>query len=1014
MKKLYPLGKVMLSMILYLSFSLSLQAQNNKVTGTVIDDAGESLPGVNVIIKGTSQGTVTGIEGEYSIDVPGPETVLVFSSVGFVQEEVTVGNQSVIDLALTPDITALEEIVVIGYGTQKKTDLTGSVSTIDPNDLVGQPNARIDQILQGRATGVQVTQTSGKPGAGTVIRVRGGNSIVGNNEPLWVIDGIIVGQNYDLNNINSNDIKSIEILKDASSLAIYGSRGANGVILVTTKGGRIVAGGKPEVKVDISGGMQSALDQPEFLNSQQHVAYANEDALRRGTSLPFPETSNLPETDWYDLLMQDAKIIVANASVAGGSENGNVNYYVSSNYFNQDGIVIGSGIEKFIFRSNIDIQLSEKWKAGIRLNYARHKRNNGTVGYGKAISSLPEIGIYNPDGTYTGEHPISGSPWGNPIANSTLNTNETMTNNFLSTLYLEYRPSEKWVIRSTFNPEINNVKTNKFNSSQRPDYLFVGEKGDASVKTLSSLGWNNENTVQYQSDIGENHSLTVLGGASFQMYKAETSLAEAYGFSNDATGFNNLALGSDPTRNVVGSGYDAFQTVSFFGRVNYAFKDKYLLTAVGRSDGSSRFAQGNKYQFFPSVAAAWKITEESFMQNQSIFEDLKLRASYGKSGSQAIESYRTLALMDDASTSYNGVQFPGVTLGRPANESLKWETTHQFDLALEASLFAGRIFTELNYYQKKTSDLLLNVLISSQTGFTSQLQNLGEIENKGLEFLINSVNVTNDNFSWSTTLTISGNRNKVLDLGGVDFIDIIRSNSQSGADGRLIVGETTPVFVGVDYLGTWKSQEEIDNSGQAGNINNVVGGPHFHDTNGDGNLGSDDFYVIGSPEPDFIYGFENTFSYKKFDFSFFIQGTQGNEVFNSLTLTRFFGRGEAHKYAEVVNRWTPENPNSDIPGAGTMTALSAIPNNSEFIEDASHLRLKSARLAYNFPVEKMGWKSVKNLSIYASGSNLLLLSDFRLIDPETSRFGNDNIAQGYSNGEYPTPRIYTLGLNVTF
>ncbi|SEQ09007.1 SusC/RagA family TonB-linked outer membrane protein [Neolewinella agarilytica] len=1002
-------GTTLLILLFFCLASFSVSGQDRLVTGKVIDTDGVELIGVNILQKGTNNGTVTDFDGNYSISLIDGEGMLTYSYTGYQSVTEEVGGRSEINITLTSGAT-LDEVVVVGYGRQKKSDLTGAVASVKVEDLEGIPTSRVDQILQGRSAGVQITNVSGAPGAGTVIRVRGGNSIEGNNEPLWVIDGIIVGQNYNLNNLNPNDIASIEVLKDASSVAIYGSRGANGVILVTTKLGTKVAGGKPVVSVGLSSGIQSALGRPALLNGVQHAEYANEDARFRNTSEPFPDISSVTNTDWFDIIMRDAAMYSADVSVAGSSEDGGVNYYVSGNYFNQDGIVETTGIQKFILRSNLDIKLSEKVRAGVRLNFSQFDTDNGVVGYGN-VFNLGEIPARDADGNFTQQDPISGGPYVNALANSLLNINESQTNNFLGTVFLEYSPLENLIIRSTFNPEINNVKRNRFNSPQRPDYQFVGNFGDASVNTVSSLGWNNENTIQYSPNIGDNQSLTILGGMSAQKFTLESSFAQAFGITSDATTFNNLALGSDPTRNTIGSGYDAFQIVSFFGRVNYSLQNKYLFTLVGRADGSSRFAEGNKYNFFPSVAVAWKLSEEQFIADMGLFDELKLRASYGRSGSQAIESFRTLAIITDASTSYNGVLASGATLGRPANEQLKWETTNQLDIALEASFLNGRIFTELNYYKKNTFDLLLNVRLPRQTGFESRLQNLGEVQNKGLELLVNTVNVSKPSFKWSSMLTLSGNRNKVLDLGGVDFINIVSPNAQSGPGGRLIVGQPAPVFVGVDYLGTWKTQEEIDASGQQ---NQDIGGARFDDPNGDGIITEDDFYVLGSPQPDFIYGLQNTFKFRNLEFSFFIQGTQGNEVSNSRTVTHFFGRPGAPKYEETLNRWTPENPTSDIPRAGAMEALGEIPNNSEFIEDGSHLRLKSVRLGYDLPVDKWGLGNFRSLNVYVVGSNLLLLSDFRLLDPETSQFGNGNVTQGFASGQFPNPRIVTFGLNASF
>ncbi|MFD0796590.1 SusC/RagA family TonB-linked outer membrane protein [Maribacter chungangensis] len=1015
MKKTKLKSKNLKTGALTLLFALgSLVAWSQQtVTGNVSDNEGP-LPGASIVVKGTTQGTTTDFDGNYTISVA-PGSTLVFSYIGYSAKEIAVGNQSTVNAILESD-NKLDEVVVIGYGTTTKKDLTGSVSSVSSEDITQIPASRVDQVLQGRAAGVQVTQSSGAPGAGTAIRVRGGNSITGSNEPLFVIDGIVVGTNFNLNNINPSDIQSLEILKDASSIAIYGSRGANGVVLVTTKSGRGTGTGKPEVSVNVFTSMQMMPELPDVLTREEQIAFTNEHAGFRGVALPFPDDpSTYPNNDWVDLTTGPAPIYNADVSISGASEN--VNYYNSINYFNQEGIVKSSGIEKFIFRSNLDINLSDKLKAGFRINYSRIKNNNGLTNFaGNLLGTLRTQPAFNDDGTFNGFNDVVGSPFNNPLANFELNTNQTFTNNLLGTVYLEYKPAPAWTIRSTFSPEFNNIKRNRFNSSQTPGNLAVGvtDGGTASVRTVAAVGWNNENTIQYKTDIGEDHSLTVLGGASFQKVETEITEAEALGITSDATGFNNLG-NSDPIRSVVRSDYNGFQIASFFGRINYDYKDKYLLTLVGRTDGSSVFAPGNKYEFYPSVAGAWKISEEAFMQDQNLFSDLKLRASWGKSGNQAIEPYRTLGVLAEANTTLNGSEVPGRTLGRPSNPNLQWETTSSLDIALEASLFGGRIFTEFNYYQKETNDLLLDVTIPRQTGFTSQLQNVGALANKGWELLVNSTNITNDNFSWNTTLTLAANKNEILDLGGQEFIDLVVDPIIGSGNTRLIVGESVPVFTGVNYLGTWKSQEEIDASGLTAQ---VVGGSRFEDLNGDGIISTEDNVVLGSPFPDLIFGFENSFSYKDFDFSFFFQGTTGNEVFNLSMRNHYFNRGETVKFADLRDRWTPENPTSNVPRAGSDSVTNT-PINSEYVEDGSHIRLKAVRLAYNFPTDKMGLDGVKNATIYLNGSNLLLFSKTRLIEPEANNFneGNNqfgNIALGFLSAQYPNPRIITLGLNVTF
>lgn len=983
--------------------------QKKSITGKVTDSSGGSLPGVSIVVKGTTTGTITDDAGNFSLQVPVDAKTLVFSFVGMVAQELAIDGQTTFKVVMADETVGIDEVVAIGYGTVRKSDLTGSVSGVKTEDLKYIPSSRIDNMLQGRTSGVQITQTNGSPGAGTVIRVRGGNSIEGNNEPLWVIDGIIVGQNFDLNNINPNDIKSIEVLKDASSVAIYGSRGANGVMLVTTKAGTGIPG-KPSVSLNLSTGWQTPVYKPQFLDGLNEAEYANEDSRYRNLAEPYPDLSKVTDTDWYDLLVATAPISNMDMTVSGTSNDRNINYYVSANYFDQEGIVANSGIVKYIFRTHLDIKLSPKVTIGTRINFSRLERKNGTVDYGSITTQMSSKAVFNADGTYTASNPVNNVVEPNAVFNSIYNVDNTFTNNLLGTVYLEYKPTKELVIKTTLNPEINNVKSNLFISSQSPNYLAVGDRGNATVSALSGLGWNNENTLLYTPTLSDDHKLSVLGGFTVQKFTAESVTAKAFGITTDALQFNNLSLASNPTRNVVGSDFDAFQVVSYLSRINYSYKSKYLATLVGRYDGSSRFATGNKYAFFPSVALAWNLDQEQFISDLGIFHDLKIRASYGKSGSQAIDSYRTLAIMMDASSTYNGILNAGSTLGRPQNPNLKWETTKQLDIGLEAGFFGGRLTTEIDYYHKNTYDLLLNVQIPRMTGFDTQLKNLGIVENKGLELLVNSVNISKSDLKWSTSITVSGNRNKVLDLAGSPYINRIIPNATQGVAGRLVVGQPAPVFVGVNYLGTWKSQADIDATNQ---INQRLGGAHYEDKDGDGRITENDVDVIGSPQPDFIFGCNNSIQYKNWDFSFYFQGTVGNEVFNTLTDRRFFGEGSANKYLEVLNRWTPENPTSDIPRAGTYF-LTSIPNNSMMVEDGSHLRLKSSSLAYHLPLEKIGLKKFDDITLYVNGSNLALWSDFRLKDPETSKYGTENVAQGFSSAEYPAPRTITFGIKATF
>lgn len=999
--------------LLIFMIGIAFQSYGQEVSGVVTEStSGETLPGVNILVKGTDIGAATDENGEYSLNVPSLQDTLIFSFVGYSTEEIPINGRSQIDVQMQLKTYAGEDVVVIGYGTARKEDVTGSVSSVSGRDLENIPASRVDGIMQGRAAGVRVTQVSGEPGAQSVIRIRGSNSIQGENSPLYVIDGAIVGTDFNLNNINTNDIESIEILKDATATAIYGTRGSNGVVLITTKTGQTVEPGTPQISFNTYSGMQYMMNTVNLLNGPEHAAYANEDAEFRGATKPFSDPNNVPDINWIDQITNDAPLTSTEISVSGQSQNRDINYYFSGNYFNQRGLIRESGIKRYNFRTNLDFNLSDNVRTGLKVNTSRLINENNKVNLSAALyrTALPERAIYNDEGEFTATNPVSASVYRNPEADIQLKSDHNEVTNILGNLYLEVEPNDKLLIRSTFSPKIRYTKFNRYNPGKLPEHRVINQGGDGRVQVSTSLEILNENTVNYSTNIGEDHEIDLLGGFTWQTSESEGVNARAFGFPNDALKYNDLSTGSDPTRNVVDTGWDSFQLVSWLGRANYGLKDKYRLTLVGRVDGSSRFSgSNNEYGFFPSAAVAWQLGKEPFIEEMDLFDALKLRASYGLSGSQAIGSFRTLPLLDGTSAYLNNTEQPAVQSGRPANRSLKWETTSQFDIGLEASLFNGRLSFEADYYYKNTEDLLLNVQIPRQTGFTSRLQNLGEIENKGLEFKINTINITTNNFEWSSMFTIFGNRNKVLDLGGSEYIDVV-SPTSGGPGGRLIVGESVPVFVGVEYLGTWKSQQQIDDSGQSAQ---QVGGPRFKDTNGDGEVSVDDFEVLGSPQPDFSFGFQNTVDYKNWSLDVFVQGTYGNEIYNSLTQSAFFGRPEANKYKETLDRWTPENSDSDVPRAGTVATLASVYSNSRMVEDGSHLRLKNLQLNYSLPVQKWGLTGFKNLDVYFSGSNLLLISNFKLFDPEVSQYGDSNTAIGFSQGEYPYGRTLTFGVRAT-
>ncbi len=999
----------------------SVGDQQSKVTGKITDENGLPLPGVTVIFKGTTQGTVSDIDGNYSIDIKEGVTTLVFSFVGMLQQEIEIAGQSQINVQLQQDYIGIEEVVAIGYGTTRKEDLVSSVSQVKAEIIENQPTIRVDQALQGRAAGVEITSASGVPGGGSVIRIRGTSSINGNNNPLFVVDGFIAGTDFNLNNLNVNDIESIEVLKDATALAIYGTRGAAGVILITSKNGKGLAKGKTKVSVNQYFSYQQTANRIELADSKLYAEYRNEEAqLVPGPdgfgytdpTLPliFDDPASAPYTDWIDLVAQNGLINNTDVSITGNEEK--ANYYVSFNHFDQEGVVRASGIERYTLRTNLDFNLSEKFKTGIRLNISKFKKENNKVNYGSIVQSVVPIReVYNEDGSFTATNPVSGSLQSNPEADIQLRTNHDLVTNLVTNAYLEFLPVKDLVIRSSVGVELNNYKHNVYDPGALPNREAQGVGGFARIQTNNSQSILNENTATYNKEFGD-HSIKVLGGFTMQKISNESTDMSAEGFPNDVLEFNNMAFGSDPLLNTVGSGYSQRTFVSFLGRINYSYQGKYLLTVVGRRDGSSVFEAGNKYAFFPSVGVAWNADKESFMENVDAVSLLKVRGSYGIVGEQGVGTYNSLAKFNNSQTYFNETLVPAVLIGGLPSKDLTWETTKQLDLGVEVGFLNNRYSFEADFYKKTTEDLLLARDLPGTAG-GSQLQNVGSIENKGVEFSVNSVNISKTNFSWETTLTISANRNKVLDLGGDEYINLSQPSNQGGQGLRLIPGQPAPVFIGATYLGTYKTEQEIIDDGRKGQ--SFLGGPRYVDLDGNSVINDEDKIPIGSPQPDFYGGLRNTLNYKGFSFDCFFQFSYGNEMYNQLTHVGWFGRGDQVLVPAVADRWQEGiNETSDIPRAGTSTSLFN-PNNTQMIEDASFIRLKSLSVGYDLPLDKLGMGNLfSRFNVYAAGNNLLLLTKWTLGDPEVSNYGSNNLSQGVATGQYPYARTYTIGVKIDF
>jgi TonB-linked SusC/RagA family outer membrane protein len=1004
MKKLLPFITTFVMAVLFFGPDAHAQSQ---IQGSVVDQNGEGLVGVSVTVRGTTRGVITNTSGKFSINAR-PTEVLVFSYIGYQTQSVTVGNQSRIKIILQDDTALLSEVVVVGYGVTKKSDLTSAVGQIDAKQLEDLPTSRVDQMLQGRAAGVMVTSNNGALGARSSIRIRGGNSVNADNEPLYVIDGFIVGTDFNLNNLNTNDIESIDVLKDATAISIYGTRGANGVIMITTKTGKSVSKGKPRVSANFYTGVQSLARKINYLNGPDRVAFGKELSAFSGEADPFTDPAEQGNSDWQDLVSQIAPVYNGDISIAGQSDD--VSYYISGNYFDQGGILKGTGIKRYNLRTNLDFNLSKNVRAGIRLNGSFTTENNNKIDLWSMREVLTAFPTYKEDGSYWDVNTVTGGVLRNPVADYELRTDFTNATNLLATAYVEFNPFKNITIRSTIGPKINWSKRNEFDPGTLPQRATAQTGGFGNISSSFEYDILQENTISWNKEFHKDNRLDILGGFTWQKGARESMFAQTQGISIDAISYDDLSLG-DPLTYRVGSGFNnSRQLVSWLSRANYAFKNRYLFTVVGRVDGASVYSgSNNTYAFFPSAAAAWRIIEEPLLKNQKLFSNLKLRASYGSAGKESISPYNTLAVLDNNVLIFNDTQAIGIQRGRPTNPDLKWETTDQLDIGLEFGFLNNRITGEIDYYYKKTRDLLLARQIPRATGFNTKLENIGSIQNQGLELMINSVNVNQKDFRWESTLTLSGNRSKVLNIAGVDEI-IIYSLEQGGPAAKLIVGQPVGVFTGVQYLGTYKSQEEINADGDLG-IRQVIGGPRFKDENGDGKINNDDHVVMGNPEPLFFGGFNNSFTYKNLSLDIFLQGTFGNDIYNEFAQRAFFGRSTSNVYSELANRWTTNNPTSDIPRAGSMVSIADVRSNSELMEDGSHLRLKNIKIGYTIPLKS---KSVRNLSVYAVGTNLFLASSFRGYDPEANRLGTNSTVRGIIRGEYPNAKSVTFGVKANF
>ncbi|MDX1768184.1 MAG: TonB-dependent receptor [Arenibacter troitsensis] len=1028
---------------------LPIYAQDaTTVTGTVSDETGTPLPGVSVIIKNTTTGTATDFDGNYTIDAKSSD-ILVFRYIGFKTQEIAVGGQSKINISLLEDASQLEEVVVVGYGTQKKSDLTGSVGSLSSEELNAAPITSMEQGLQGRVAGVNITNNSGAPGGGISVKIRGTTSILNGSEPLYVIDGFPVtgqsqfatsagrgldsstGTDYTVNQnplaaLNPSDIESIEVLKDASAAAIYGVRGANGVILITTKRGKK---GLPRISYNGYAGIQTISNKIDMMNAEQYQNIYNEAAANSPTPDPVVFSSApANDTDWQDLIFRSALIQNHQIGINGGSEA--IQYSLSGAVFDQEGIIKGSDFTRYSLRVNLDINASDRLKFGNSLNVSR-SINNAAETEGEATNSItatalqmaPILPVYQPDGTYS---VLNDMPSTVPDAQGTRNplafinefSDESVNTRILGSLFGEYELLDDLKFRVSIGADLENRDRHVYRTS-----LFdaVNPINTANVSSVNRTSLLNENTLNYNKDFGD-HNLQALAGFTVQQETEEYRLITASGFATDITGPYDLGAGS--VAPAVDSQYAEFSIMSFLGRINYNYKDRYLLTVTGRRDGSSKFAEGNKWAFFPSVAGAWRISNENFMAESDFFDNLKVRVGWGQVGNQELPTYRSLALLQaDPYNFGDGTIVSGFAPLRVAVPGLTWEITSQTNMGLDASLLRGRFNASFDYYIKKTEDLLLEVNLPETSGILDpSVQNLGEMENIGWELTLNGAVVQNDDFKWDLGFNISQNKNEITSLGSASEVGEgdqsyeIAQPTFAGATPRsyVTVGEPVGVFFGYKTDGLYRSQAEAD-AEQSLRPGVIPGMTRYVDVNNDGQINTDDRTVLGSPHADFTYGINSTISYKNLELRFFLQGQKGGLVYNSMRrFNSSVTRGQ-NVLAEVGDYWTPSNPDAlwptPIQTPPSIGGSASIGDSDFFLEDASYLRMREITLNYELPKGLLG---NANASIYVTGQNLFTITDYKGYNPDTNGRANVRGSFGWDISSYPLAKTVLMGLKLDF
>ncbi|MBB6461877.1 SusC/RagA family TonB-linked outer membrane protein [Flammeovirga kamogawensis] len=1043
--KLLTKGLYSVLFLWMLSIPLTYGQGVPSVKGVVYDETGATLPGAQVMIKGTDKGVVTDFDGNFKFVNVRPTDVLMISYIGYETTFIKIGTQTEVKVALTLDTEVLDEIVVVGYGVQDKRDVSGSIASVDSETFENNAAANFDEMLSGQVAGMSASTGEGTPGAAANIVIRGGNSITGDNSPLYVVDGFPM-EDFDPSSISPSDIKGFEVLKDASATAIYGSRGANGVIIITTKGGKA---GKFKVGLTHSTGVALEPNGLALMSPYEFVKMQEEIAISKGGdfSEQFYNTWVDPELykdmeaiDWQDRIMQDALFTKTGVTFSGGNEQ--TKHYTSLNYMNQDGVLLSTGYENISARMKIDHKLHNNGKIGINLNYT-HSEREGLNNNKKALQDawrLRPVDPINPDGRENGidENNVNDNRY-DPVATLNNTENNLNRNELRAIGYYEQPINKHLKFRIAGSAKTLNETQTMFFDENTYSGSRTSKGVNGSILNNESTTLKNTNTVTYNNKWGK-HKLQMVGGAEFSHYQRAyvKTVAEQM---MPGTGIEDIRPGTSKT-SYSDSYYEEDGLASYFARATYSFKGKYILTGTYRMDGSSKFRGDNKYGHFPSLGAAWRMGDEPWMKSQNIFSDFKFRGGYGVTGNNRIHDYAAYSQMSVENNSgyiLEGEYYPGVVYNELASQDLKWETTFQSNFGVDMGFLNDKLNVTVDLYQKRTKDLLLNAEVPESSGFSTVFINVGEVQNRGVEFTISNVNIDRNDFKWTSSLNLSHNKNEVLALNnGQDYILSTPGpwSTSSPIDEYMFitqVGQPVGQFYGLQYEGLYSNDDfyYIDGKyelkpGIPNNGNEVIpGSPKYKDVNGDGTIDERDRTVVGDATPLFFGGFTNTVKYKNFDLAFTFTFSYGGELINANRIENESPDVNLNiNYFEAVdNRYTKENPNGDVhiirgDIQGENQVVGRPPNgnqfSSQYVEDGSYLKLKNITLGYTFDKRIAKKISAESIRIYASAQDVWTLTNYSGFDPEVSVGGYGAMTPGYDYLAYPRAATYVVGFNINF